>query len=259
MIDALYIGETGLTAMQRQLDVISNNMANVNTNGFKKSRVDFEDVLYRTINQPNQLIGLNASNQKIGSGTAIASTEKIFVNGDLQATTNQLDFAINGTGFFEVEIEDGAFAYTRNGAFRVNSDGLLTTTDGNVLSDTIQIPVDARSIAVNQSGEVFADIPDESEFISIGQLSLSKFVNPAGLDPVGNNLLLATGKSGDSSNGIPGENGLGTIQQGFLETSNVQLTEEIVNLVLTQQAFQLNARVVQAADELMNITNDLFR
>ncbi len=259
MIDALFIGETGLTSQQRQLDVISNNLANVSTNGFKKSRVDFEDVLYRTINQPTALIGLDSSNQKIGSGTAISSTEKIFVDGDLQATANQFDFAISGNGFFEVEIEDGAFAYTRNGALKVNSDGLLTTSDGDVLSDTIQIPIDARSIAVSQGGEVFADIADESELISVGQISLTDFINPAGLDPVGNNLLLATDKSGDPINGIPGENGLGTLEQGFLETSNVQLTEEIVNLVLAQQAFQLNARVVQAADELMNITNDLFR
>lgn len=259
MIDALYIGETGLTTQQRQLDVISNNLANVNTNGFKKSRVDFEDVLYRTINQPTQLMGLNTPGHKIGSGTAISSTEKIFVGGDLQASGNQMDFAINGKGFFEVEIEDGAVAYTRNGALNINNDGLLTTADGDVLSDTIQVPVDARSIAVNQSGEVFADIPDENELISIGQISLVDFVNPAGLDPVGNNLLLATDKSGDAIDGIPGENGLGTIQQGFLETSNVQLTEEIVNLVLAQQGFQLNARVIQASDELMSITNDLYR
>lgn len=259
MIDALYIGETGLTSQQRQLDVISNNLANVNTNGFKKSRVDFKDVLYRTINQSTQLIGLNSSGHKIGSGTAISSTEKIFSGGDLKATAKDLDFAINGSGFFEVEIEDGAFAYTRNGALRVNSDGLLATSDGDILSDTIQVPIDARSIAVNQSGEVFADIPDENDLISIGQISLVNFINPAGLDPVGNNLLLATDKSGDPIDGIPGENGLGTLQQGFLETSNVQLTEEIVNLVLAQQAFQLNARVVQAADELMSITNDLYR
>ena len=258
MIDSLYIGETGLVSSQVNLDVISNNMANINTNGFKKDKVNFEDLLYRTSPVSPNLLGDMSYQQKVGSGSNIVSTEKVFTDGNLIQTDNQLDIAISGNGLFEVIYNQTELAYTRNGSFKVNDDGLLTTTDGFVLSDIIQVPEEARSLVIRNSGEVFADV-GQSDLVSIGEINIANFINNAGLEPAGRNLYLATSEAGEATIGTPGENGLGLLQQGFVEASNVDVTEEIVNLVLAQQGFQLNAKVIQASDEMLSISNDLYR
>lgn len=259
MIDSLFIAETGLVSSQTNLDVISNNMANINTTAFKKNAVNFEDLVYRTVSESPNILGGNSFKQKIGTGTHIVSTDKIFSDGNLIQTDNPLDIAVSGAGLFEVIYNDNEVAYTRNGSFKVNNDGLLTTSDGYVLSDIIQVPPDARSLLIQQDGEVFADVFGQDELVSIGEINITNFINNSGLDPIGRNLYLSTEKAGDASTGAPGENGLGLLQQGFLESSNVDVTEEIVNLVLAQQGFQLNARVIQASDELLSISNELYR
>jgi flagellar basal-body rod protein FlgG len=259
VIDSLFIGETGLVASQTNLDVISNNMANINTNGFKKNKVNFEDLVYRTVSESPRLLGNDGYKQKIGSGTNISSTEKVFTDGNLIQTDNPLDIAVSGAGLFEVIYSNNELAYTRNGSFKVNNDGLLATTEGYVLSDIISVPSDAKSILIQQDGEVFADVFGQDELVSIGEINIANFINNSGLDPIGRNLYLSTENSGEADMGTPGDNGLGVLNQGFLEASNVDVTEEIVNLVLAQQGFQLNAKVIQASDDLLSITNDLYR
>lgn len=259
MIDSLYIGATGMHAQQTSMDVISNNLANVNTTGFKRSRVNFEDLLYRNVSPTNGVIGSLDNAQRMGTGAAVAGTGKVFTMGDIKKTDGPLDLAIRGQGFFEVVLPTGDFGYTRSGAFEVNRDGMLSTSDGYRLSASIQVPVDATSIAVDANGRVSANVAGESRPIEIGNLEIASFTNPEGLNPLGDNLYVATQKSGDAIRGTPGENGLGTLAQGFLETSNVKLVEEMISLILAQRAYEINSKVVQASDEMMSITNNLYR
>jgi flagellar basal-body rod protein FlgG len=259
MIDSLYIGATGMHAQQMSIDVISNNLANVNTTGFKKSRVNFEDLLYRNVTRANGLIGSLDNAHQLGTGAAVAGTGKVFTMGDIKKTDGPLDLAIRGQGFFEVVLPTGDFGYTRSGAFEVNRDGMLSTSDGYRLSASIQVPVDATSIIVDANGRVSANVVGESRPIEIGNLEIANFTNPEGLNPLGDNLYVATQKSGDAIRGIPGENGLGALSQGFLEASNVKLVEEMISLILAQRAYEINSKVVQASDEMMSITNNLYR
>lgn len=259
MLDSLYIGATGMHAQQMNIDAISNNLANVNTNGFKKSRVDFEDLMYRSVASSNDLIGSADNTFRFGTGAAVSGTSKVFTAGDLKKTGGPLDFAIRGQGFFEVVLPTGDFAYTRSGALEVNRDGMLATSDGNRLSASIQVPPDATSLTIDADGRVQANVTGESKPVEIGQLEIANFTNPEGMTPLGDNLYTATQKSGDAIRGTPGDNGLGTIAQGFLETSNVNLVDEMINLVLAQRAYEINSKVVQASDEMMSITNNLYR
>ncbi len=259
MIDSLYIGATGMHAQQTNIDVISNNLANVNTNGFKRSRVDFEDLMYRNVARTNGLIGAADNTFRFGAGAAVAGTGKVFTMGDIRKTDGPLDFAIRGQGLFEVVLPTGDYAYTRSGAFSINRDGMLATSDGNRLSASIQIPPDATSITVDANGRVQANVVGERKPTEIGHLEIANFTNPEGMTPLGDNLYAATQKSGDAIRGTPGENGLGTITQGFLETSNVKLVEEMISLILAQRAYEINSKVVQASDEIMSITNNLYR
>lgn len=259
MSDSLYIAATGMQTQQQQINVISNNLANVNTPAFKKSSVSFVDLVYRTLNADNRSGPLPANSSDIGSGSAISGTSKTFTLGDIKTTGNPLDVAINGDGFIEVELLDGAKAYTRNGSLSINSESLLTTSDGFVLSPSIQVPEDSIDIIINPDGRVEVSIPDETDLVEIGQIDLVKFVSAENLKSLGNNLYLPTEDSGDAILGVPGEEGLGVLAQGFQESSNVNLIEEMVNLILAQRAYEINSKVIQATDEMLTLSNNMRR
>ncbi|WP_316369636.1 flagellar basal-body rod protein FlgG [Candidatus Thiodiazotropha sp. CDECU1] len=260
MIESLSIGASGMQAQQTQIDVIANNLANINTMGFKKSRVDFEDLMYREMARSrSSLLPTLGLAQPVGVGVGVSSTGKVFTAGEVKQTDRSLDLAIQGEGFFEVVLPDNSYAYTRNGAMRIDRDGYLATADGYRLSGSIQVPGDAEEIAIQNDGSVMAQVADQNELVEIGSLDLIRFVNAGGLNPVGDNLYLPSENSGDGYYGVPGEEGFGQVQQGYLEASNVNLVEEMTQLVLAQRAYEINSKVVQAADELLGIVNSLRR
>jgi flagellar basal-body rod protein FlgG len=258
MLDSLYIGATGMHAQQTSIDVIANNLANVNTSGFKRNRIDFEDLLYRSIS-PTPTTQAATGNGSAGLGTSIMSTGKIFTDGDLKKTDQPLDVAIKGQGFFELNKPDGTSVYTRSGTFQVNADGMLVNQDGFPISGGLQVPPDTTSVQIQADGRVFVVTKTEPRATMIGQIELASFVNAAGLDAIGDNLYVATSRSGDPLRTVPGENGAGTLSQGFLEASNVKLIDEMINLVVAQRAYEINSKVVQASDEMLSIANGLFR
>lgn len=259
MIESLNIGASGMHAQQLHIDVIANNLANSNTMGYKKSRVEFEDLMYREMVRGGNLINSPTIDKPVGVGAAIASTGKIFTTGDAKKTERSLDLAIQGDGFFEVMLPDNSYAYTRSGALQIDQDGYLTNTDGYQLSGLIQVPNDAEELLIEPDGRVLAQVSGDSELVELGSLELAKFVSAAGLTPLGDNLYIPSDKSGDALYSIPGEDGTGTLNQGFLEASNVNMVEELTNLILAQRAYEINSKVVQAADELMSIVNNLRR
>jgi flagellar basal-body rod protein FlgG len=258
MLDSLYIAATGMHAQQLNVDTISNNLANVNTAGFKRSRVSFEDMLYRELGRGQGLLGAESA-ARFGAGVAVADTTRIFADGELKKSEGPLDVAIRGQGMFEVQLADGSQAYTRSGALQINRDRLLATGEGHVVAPAVQVPEEAADVAIDAGGRVTARLPGEAGAVEIGRLELARFVNPAGLSALGGNLFAATASSGDPLYGKPGEEGLGTLAQGFLESSNVKLVEELIGLVLAQRAFEVNARAVQASDELLGLVNNLRR
>lgn len=259
MLDSLYIGATGMQAQQMNIDVISNNLANVNTSGFKRNRIDFQDLLYRTMGTAPTTAADSTNAPRSGMGTSIAGTGKVFTIGDVKRTDQPLDLAIRGQGFFEITMPDGTSAYTRAGAFQLNGDGMLVTQDGNALSASIHIPPDATSVKVDTDGSVSVTVPTEKQPVAIGHIDLVNFVNPSGLTPIGDNLYSANIASGDPIHNAPGQNGSGTVAQGFLEASNVKLIDEMINLIVAQRAYEINSKVVQASDEMLSISNGLFR
>lgn len=259
MLDSLYIAATGMNAQQTNVDAISNNLANVNTPAFKKGRVSFEDLMYRQVARANGLLGGDGNVIHAGSGVAVAGTGKIFTAGDLKKTEQPYDIAIRGNGFFEVLLPDGTRGYTRAGAFRLDQEGFLTTAQGHALNPSIQVPSDAISVTVEETGRVVAQIQGEDEPVEIGQIELAHFVNPEGLKALGDNLYLATEASGEANSAHPGEQALGLLAQGFLEASNVKLVDEFVNLIVAQRAYEINSKAVQAADEMLGIVNNLRR
>lgn len=259
MIDSLYIGATGMQAQQLHVDVIANNLANVNTAGFKKNRISFEDTFYRTA---TSLTGPNDSTIDrimLGMGTMVSSNTKLFTQGELKASDSALDLAIRGNGFFEVLLPDGSSAYTRHGAFKITENGMLGTESGHELKQQIQIPSDITEIVIDSQGKVAGRTQDSSELTELGQIELVNFANLDAMDAIGENLFVFSEKAGQPVTGLPGSEGLGTIAQKFLETSNVKLADEMVNLVLAQRAYELNSKVVQASDEMMAISNNLRR
>lgn len=259
MLDSLYISATGAQAQTFGVDTISNNLANISTTAYKRSRVAFEDLLYREVGRTaGALLGGEAP-ARFGAGVAITDTTKIFTDGDLRRTDGPLDVALRGAGFFEVLLPDGSRAFTRNGALRLNSEGLLATGDGHVLAPALRVPTEATQVVIETTGLVTARVPGEPAPVEVGQIELARFVNPGGLSALGSNLYVATEKSGDALPGKPGEEGFGTLQQGFLESSNVRLTEELIGLVLAQRAFEVNARAIQASDEILSLVNNLRR
>lgn len=259
MMDALYIAATGMNAQQLGIDTISNNLANVNTSAFKKGRVGFQDLMYRELARANGPVGSADNAWRAGSGVGVSGMAKLFTAGELKKTEAPLDLAIRGRGFLEVVLPDGTHAYTRAGALQIDKDGLLSTSDGHVLEPAIQVPADAISVTIDTNGRVLATVPDEKEPVEIGALQLADFVNPSGLAPQGDNLYLPTEKSGDAFVGKPGEGNFGTVAQGFLESSNVKLIEEFINLIVAQRAYEVSAKAIQASDEMLGIANSLRR
>jgi flagellar basal-body rod protein FlgG len=259
MLDSLYIGATGMQAQQLNVDTIANNLANVNTTGFKRARVNFEDLLYRTVATGNTATSAETETGGMGMGTAVASMGKVFTAGDIKKTGETLDLAINGAGFYEILMPDGTLAYTRNGAFQMDADGALITSEGYRLNVNAQIPSDATKVSIDANGRIVANIAGETKAVELGQIQVGVFTNPAGLKAVGDNLYVATEFSGAVSVANPGESGAGTLNQGFLEGSNVRLIDEMVGLIVAQRAYEINAKVVQASDEMLSISNGLYR
>lgn len=260
MIRTLWTAATGMQAQTLNIDVISNNLANVNTSGFKKSRADFQDLLYETIRPAG--VASSAGNQvptglQIGHGSRPVSTVKIYRQGDFQQTKNELDLAIEGDGFFQITQPNGDIAYTRAGAFKLDSDGRIVTSDGYALEPEMTVPSDSISIAIGTDGIVSVLQAGEIDPLELGTIQLAKFINPAGLQNIGRNLHLATSASGEATTDNPGENGLGTISQGFLEMSNVAVVDEMVAMITAQRAYEVNSKAIQTADDMLQIANQL--
>ncbi len=262
MSRVLRTATTGMMAQQLYIDVISNNLANINTTGFKKSKLEFQDLLYQTLRSAgsSNLQGAFVPTEiQIGSGTRLVGTQRIFSQGETVYTNNTLDMAINGNGFFQITKPNGQLAYTRDGSFKVNEQGVLTTADGFQLEPQIAIPPEALSIDISADGLVMAKLPLQEELQQLGQVQVVNFINPAGLKALGQNLYEATFAAGAPNLNVPGENGAGTILQGYLESSNVDVVEEMVNMIVAQRSYESNSKAVQAADDMMNTSNNLRR
>ena len=254
MIRSLWIARTGLDAQQTQLDVISNNLANVSTNGYKRQRAVFEDLLYQTMRQP----GAQSSQQtqipaglQLGTGARPVSTAHIFTQGNLQKTDNTLDIAVNGNGFFQVLLPDGTTGYTRDGSFQKDNQGQIVTSDGYPLQPNITIPANALTVSVGTDGTVSITQAGTAATTQIGSIQLATFVNAAGLQSIGQNLYLETAASGTPTPNTPGTNGAGIVNQGYVETSNVNVAEELVTMIQTQRAYELNSKVVSTSDAML--------
>jgi len=254
MIRSLWISKTGLDAQQTQMDVIANNLANVSTNGFKRSRAVFEDLLYQNIRQP----GAQSSQQtqlpsglQLGTGVRPVATERIFSQGNLQATSNDKDVAISGAGFFKVLLPDGTNAYTRDGSFQVDSQGQLVTSSGFAVQPAITIPATAESMTIARDGTISVTTTGSATSTQVGTLQLSTFINPAGLQGKGENLYVETTASGSASTNTPGANGAGLLTQGYVETSNVNVVEELVNMIQTQRAYEINSKAITTSDQML--------
>jgi flagellar basal-body rod protein FlgG len=254
MIRSLWIAKTGMDAQQTQLDVISNNLANVGTNGYKRQVAAFEDLLYQNVRQA----GANSSQQtqlptglQLGTGVQLVATPRIFTQGNLQQTSNQFDMAINGNGFFQVQMPDGTTAYTRDGTFHVDSAGQMVNNSGFALTPAVTIPPTAQSVTIGADGTVSVTLPGQAAAQNVGAIQLAGFINPAGLESKGQNLFAETSASGTPSANTPGGNGLGTLQQGYVETSNVNVVEELVSMIQTQRAYELNSKAISTSDQML--------
>jgi flagellar basal-body rod protein FlgG len=263
MFEALYIGATGMQAQQLSLETIANNIANSNTIGFKKGQVGFSDLMVHETARAVQptaedlRTGALGTAPTVGAGVGVAGVAKSFDVGDLKQTSSPFDIAIRGDGFFEVTLPDGSSGYTRGGTFKVNKDGLLSTQAGYPLKPSITIPQDATAAVIGADGKVLVTVPGQTTPIAAGQLELVRFVNAGALLAQGDNLYLASAESGEPISAQPGEGGAGTVVQGFLEGSNVKMVDEMVNLMLAQRAYEASVKVVQAADEMLGMVNNL--
>lgn len=254
MNTALWAAKTGLDAQQTQMAVVANNLANVNTTGFKKGRAVFEDLMYQNLRQVGASTSQDTqapSGLSLGTGVRVVATEKVYTQGSFSQTGNALDVAITGRGFFQVALPDGSTAYTRDGSFQLNAQGQLVTASGYAVQPSITIPSGAQSISIAPDGVVSALLSGASAPTQVGTLQLTDFVNPAGLQPRGENLLTESGSSGTASTSTPGLNGLGTLQQGAVESSNVNVVEEMVNMIQTQRAYEMNTKAISAADQML--------
>lgn len=261
MIRSLWTGTTGMHGQQLNIDVIANNLANVSTTGFKKSRADFQDLLYQTMKVPGSQTSADTESPTgilVGLGVKPAAVTKIFTQGDLIQTENELDVAIEGNGFLQVEMPNGTTAYTRAGALKRDSNGRITTSDGFPILPALTIPDGAQQISIGETGIVSAVIGDDTEATEIGTLELAIFTNNAGLSALGKNLLQETAASGTATTGAPGEDGFGTLLQTFLEGSNVNIVEELASMITTQRAYEINSKTIQTSDEMMQTTNQLI-
>lgn len=254
MIRSLWIARTGMDAHQTQLDVITNNLANVSTNGFKRARAVFEDLLYQTMRQPGALNTQQntiPSGLQIGTGVRPVATERIHTQGNIQQTGGTLDVAIQGEGFFQIQMPDGTLSYTRDGAFQKDAQGVMVTSSGFPVQPQITIPADAVSVTIGRDGVVSVLQAGQNAPTQIGQLQLATFVNTGGLQSVGENLFVETASSGVPTPNTPGANGAGLLNQGFVETSNVNVVEELVNMIQTQRAYEINSRAIQTSDQML--------
>jgi flagellar basal-body rod protein FlgG len=254
MINSLWISKTGMEAQQMQLDVISNNLANVSTNGFKKSHAVFEDLMYQNLRQVGSATNEQSTlptGLQVGLGVRTVATSRNFSQGNLQQSNNNLDVAIQGNGFFQVTMPDGTIGYTRDGAFQIDSGGRLVTSGGLVVAGGITVPANATSVTIGQDGAVAASIPGNSAPQSIGTITTASFINPAGLEPKGQNIYSESASSGQPTVGTAGANGLGTLMQGFVETSNVNVVQELVTMIQTQRAYEMNSKAIQTSDQML--------
>jgi flagellar basal-body rod protein FlgG len=262
MIRALNSAATGMRAQQLEIDTISNNLANVNTTGFKKSRTEFQDLIYQTLKAVGaSSSGLDTSpaEVQVGHGTRTIATQKDFSQGEPVPTENPLDLNISGVGFFQVYMPDGTLAYTRDGSFKLSADGLLVTSDGYAMEPEIMLPQDTASISIDTEGLVSVILIGETEPQEVGQIELARFMNPAGLTNLGQNLFQPTAASGDPIVGAPGSQGFGTVMQGYLEGSNVSVVEEMVNMIVAQRAYEINSKAIKTAEDMLAVANNLKR
>ncbi|MGA0571387.1 flagellar basal-body rod protein FlgG [Variovorax sp. VNK109] len=254
MINSLWISKTGMEAQQTQLDVISHNLANVSTTGFKRANAVFEDLMYQNLRQ----VGASSTEQstlptglQLGLGVRTVATSRSFAQGSMQQTNNNLDVAINGNGFFQVTMPDGTIGYTRDGTFQVNAQGQMVNSSGLAVANGITVPAGAKSLSIAADGTVSVTVAGSSTPQTVGTLAMASFVNPAGLEPKGQNIFAETAASGQPSGGTPGTNGLGVIMQGFLETSNVNVVQELVTMIQTQRAYEMNSKAIQTSDQML--------
>jgi flagellar basal-body rod protein FlgG len=259
MNQGLWIAKTGLDAQQTRMAVVSNNLANVNTTGFKQGRAVFEDLLYQNVRQSGGQTSQDTelpTGLNLGTGVRVVATEKLFTQGGILQTGNALDVAIDGRGFFQILMPDGNFGYTRDGTFQRNDQGEVVTASGYLVQPSLSIPTDALSISIGVDGTVSVRLPGQSDLSQVGNLDTVDFVNPAGLEPIGENLFLETASSGTAQPGTPGQNGFGSLLQGALEGSNVNVVAELVNMIETQRAYEMNSKAISTNDQMMQYLNN---
>ncbi len=258
---SMAIGATGMQAQQLNVDVISNNIANLSTTGFKRHRAEFHDLLYQNLRRPgstsNDTGNIVPTGIQVGAGVKTGAVSRMHTQGDLRITDNPLDVAVNGRGFLQVQLPDGTTAYTRDGTLQLNDTGVIVTSDGFPLIPQITVPIDAVDITINLSGEVIVKLDGQTDPSNVGQLQLANFINPAGLEAIGDNLLRETPASGTPTTGNPNTQGFGRIAQNALESSNVNIVQEISNLITAQRAYEMNSRVIRASDEMMSSLSQL--
>ncbi|NLS45027.1 MAG: flagellar basal-body rod protein FlgG [Firmicutes bacterium] len=262
MMRALWSAATGMLGKQLNMDVIANNLANLNTYGFKRSRVDFQDLMYQNLRMSGSTVAEGArvpAGIEVGLGTRPASIQRVFSQGDFIQTEGTLDLVIEGDGFFQILMPDGSVTFTRDGSFKRDDEGRMVTSDGFPIEPEILIPAEAVDLSIGTDGTVSALISGDSDPQEIGKIELAKFINPSGLSAIGRNLYMATASSGQPIIGTPGLEGFGTISQGFLEMSNVKVVEEMVNMIIAQRAYEVNSKAIQTSDDMLAIANNLKR
>jgi flagellar basal-body rod protein FlgG len=262
MIRALKTAATGMRSQQLNVDNIANNLANINTTGFKRSKLEFQDLFYQTTKSAGSVAKQGTENPsplEIGYGSVPVATQRIFSQGELLPTGNSLDIAINGDGFMRVLMSDGTNAYTRDGALKLSSDGRFVTTDGEAIDPEISIPEGTTEITIGRDGTVSVRVGKDGDLQEVGRLETVRFINPAGMQAIGRNLYLATTASGEAVPGTAGADGYGEIYQGYLETSNVDIVEEMVNMIVAQRAYEINSKAVKTADEMLSVVNSMTR
>ncbi|MGL4826162.1 MAG: flagellar basal-body rod protein FlgG [Vibrionaceae bacterium] len=256
MHPALWVSKTGLDAQQTNIATIANNLANASTVGFKKQRAVFEDLFYQNINQPGGQSSQDTalpSGLMLGAGTKVVATQRVHTNGNVQTTDNSLDLMIEGDGFFQILLPDGNMAYQRNGQFTLNDEGVIVTSgSGYPLQPEIVVPENTVQITIGVDGEVSVRVRDQQDNVVLGQINTVDFINPGGLEPIGQNMYMATGASGDPQEGVPSLDGLGRLRQSMLETSNVNVTEELVNMIEAQRVYEMNSKVISAVDQMLS-------
>lgn len=254
MIRSLWIAKTGMEAQQMQLDNVSHNLANASTNGYKRQHAVFEDLMYQNLRQAGAATSEQSqlpTGLQVGLGVRTVATSRNFSQGNLQQTGNSLDIAIKGNGFFQIQMPDGTTAYTRDGAFKVDANGTMVTNNGYTLQPGVTVPANATSVTIAQDGTVSVTVPGQAAPQALGQLQLANFINPTGLDLLGGNLYAETAASGTPQQGAPGTEAMGTLQQGFVETSNVNVVEELVTMIATQRAYELNSKAISTSDQML--------